>query len=177
MASCDPAAATATPTPLVPNGGFETGDMTPYILRPEYSAGQSSANAVIAVTDEKAHSGTHSLKFVYNALDYHNSLYTQRGIKLEPGATYRLSWWWWSTSNLSQTGMIFRLDYTDIQSDALRANTWLPAGQPVGTWVQSSFTFNAQASFSMLTFALTADKGTGVKNVLYVDDVELTRIA
>ena len=173
-ASCDPAVATASPTPLVANAGFETGDMTPYVMRPGYSA--SPANVAIAVTDEKAHSGSHSLKIVYKALDQYTVEYAQRGIKLVPGADYQLSWWWWSTTNVAETGMIFRLDYVDYQYSAVRVNTWIPAGQPVGTWVQSSFTYTAQASFSMLTLAFTATKGTGVQNVLYMDDIELTRL-
>lgn len=172
-APCEP---TATATPIVANGGFENGAFSPYALRPGYTVPNPST-AVIAVTDEKAHSGRYSLKVDYKGPDQVGTEWSQSGIKLEPGADYELTWWWWSTNNVGQTGMIFRLDYVDTQTSAVRVNTWTPENQPVGEWVQSRFAFRAQASFSMLTFALQCStfRGSG-PNAVYIDDIELKKV-
>jgi hypothetical protein len=174
-APCEP---TATPAPIIANGGFENGEFSPYVVKPGYSVPNPST-AVIAVTDEKARSGRYSLKIDYKGPEHVGTEWAQRGVKLDPGADYELTWWWWSTNNVGQTGMIFRFDYVDYmyQNSAVRVNTWYPENQPVGQWVQSTFTFTAQASFSMLTFAVQADtwQGSG-PNVLYIDDIELKKM-
>ncbi len=165
-ASCDPF---ATPTPLPVNGGFESGDMSPWV-EIVATTGVPASNVDFSVTAEQSHSGGKSLKVNFQNLDG-ALLRWQQQVKLVPGATYEFSYWAYSLNTVSRTGTGGGVTMPG-SSPSVTSYTfqWSAANQ----WTRASTQFVATASFGTLWFQFSANYATtGGGNVVYIDDVAL----
>ncbi|KAK4179429.1 hypothetical protein QBC36DRAFT_232130 [Triangularia setosa] len=144
LASCDPF---ATPTPVLPNGGFESSELSPWAP----SITSTPGNVVAAVSNERPYTGSNSLK---------------------PGQTYEMSYRWWSSNNIAYAGTSFQVSfpgrsfYTSVNSDS-RAG---------GTWYRESLTFTAPTSFATVVLSWSANRGPSAV-VAYLDDAAIVKIS
>lgn len=164
-ASCDPYATPAA-TPI--NGGFESGDLSPWVQKQGYSSPDSFE---ASVTSERSHSGGRSLKFSFTNVNA-ASVRWEQDVKLVPGAKYELSYWWYSVNSQASCATIvgMTLPGTSVTLNIPTVN------QPTNQWLPGSTTFVAPTSFGKVYIQMGGNKGSAA-NTMYVDDVELKLVS
>jgi len=84
-ASCDPY---ATPTLVIANGGFESGEVGPWVPTITSAPG----NIIGAVSNDRSHSGSNTYNIGFKNLDG-GFLRLMQTIKIEPGKNCEMSYW------------------------------------------------------------------------------------
>ncbi|KAK1829450.1 hypothetical protein QBC39DRAFT_356589 [Podospora conica] len=164
-ASCDPY---ATPTPVIINGGFESGDVGPWVPTITSAPG----NVVGAVSNERPHSGSNSYKVEFKNIDGGLMRLTQ-AIKIEPGKNYEVSYWWYASNNVAYAGSNIQVSFPG-RSFYVSINSDSPSRAP-NTWHRESLTFNAPVSFATVMMAFSANRGPS-DVVMYLDDASIVQI-
>ena len=165
-ASCDPLA-TPTPTPI--NGGFESGDLSPWIVGQFITS--PSTNIDASVTSEQSHSGGKSLKVAFQNLDG-ASVRWQQAVKLVPGASYELSYWFFSANTQAYSGVDIGLS---MPGKSIYINTNTDTGPLANQWNRISTHFVAATSFGTISVGFSANKGPA-GNTVYFDDIALNLV-
>lgn len=152
---------------MVSNGGFESGAMSSWV--PVQMDTGPAGNAEVSVTNEKAHSGDYSLRLNYNNLAGAYARWVQ-DVKLVPGATYQVSFWWYSANNQATTSLIVGIEIGGVSTYVTRNTNGSGVSKE---WVhQTVNVVVASVSVGQVFIYLGGSKGPG-SNTIYVDDVEL----
>ncbi|KAK0742391.1 hypothetical protein B0T21DRAFT_361264 [Apiosordaria backusii] len=147
-ASCDPF---ATPSPVIANGGFESGSaIGPWVP----SITSTPGNVVIDVSNERPYSGSNSFKVVFNNNDGGIVRLTQSSVKLEPGQTYEMSYRWFSTNNVAYAGTSMQVSFPG----------------------RETLTFQAPTSFANVILSWSANRGPSAVTA-YLDEVAIVKIS
>ncbi len=153
-------------TNVLGEGGFEDAQLWP-------SQTSTGGDDVIScsVSTDMAHSGTHSLKTVFSNTNGGTRGWA-KSVRLTPGATYELSWWFWSTN--AQATTVMRSQFTTGGVSTLYDVSTL--GQPTGQWVRTSKTFTPLTNSATVYFSIYGNKAAAA-NLFYVDDISIVQIA
>ncbi|KAM7188068.1 hypothetical protein V8F20_010723 [Naviculisporaceae sp. PSN 640] len=162
------------PMNLVVNGDFESGVLAPWTLWSASPAIEVYMKGTIVSGEVSPHfTGGWLFKWTYNngggASRYWK--YTS-GLKLEPGARYEVSYWWY----VSTTGQCNVETSAAVQGGGL--NVFLKTshlGLSAGSWTKSSQQFVAVAWFADLVIGLGSIAG-GAGCTIYIDDVTVKKV-
>ncbi|KAM7210759.1 WSC domain containing protein [Rhypophila decipiens] len=162
--SCDPF---ATLTPAVPNGDFESGNLGPWTVQ----MGDAYPNLAVSVSDEKPHTGRYSFKFDYKGNGGVWMYLRHADVKLQPGATYELSYWNWA----SNTDAYLDPSVMMMAGGArFGFNSYRPAKR-ANEWYRQAVTFVAPTSYARLDLQFLVVVGA-VPALSYVDDIAIVKV-
>ena len=130
----------------------------------------------VSISDEVVHGGNLALRVAFANDNGASRQWVRDMGGLVPGATYEVSWWWYSANGLVYTTS--RMQWSaGGQSGLFDATT---NGGPTGEWVRFSRTFSSNTSFVRLLFSVYGNRRAGDReegvNVFYVDDVEIRKL-
>lgn len=170
---CQPATVCKPSAPVATNvlgeGGFEDAQ-----LWPQANVGSQMGNdAVIAssVSAERARTGSYALKTVFSNTSGGSRAWAKT-VRLNAGATYELSWWFWSENARAST--VTRMQFVNPGSSAVVFDT-STYGQPTGQWVRTSKVVTTASSFATVYFSVYGNWGAAA-NVVYVDDISIVQV-
>lgn len=96
----------------------------------------------------------------------------EQDVKLVPGATHELSYWWYSANSqaYTTTNLGMTLPGTSFNLNAVALDG------PTDQWMHGSTAFAAPASFGTVYFELSGNIGLAA-NTIYIDDVDLKPVS
>ncbi|KAM7187583.1 hypothetical protein V8F33_011139 [Rhypophila sp. PSN 637] len=163
-------APSSTSQPIIPpydNGSFESGSFGSWTLTPP-----ATPDSIIgSISTEQAHSGSHSLKLQSSNLADDFASWSHR-VRFEPNGRYEFAFWYYSTSNLSRGTLSLRVEYPGTSVPLVIQMT----SQPTARWIQQKFSLTPAASFGTISVGYLSTRLTTGSNVVYIDDVTVTKV-
>ncbi|KAK0658892.1 hypothetical protein QBC41DRAFT_187981, partial [Cercophora samala] len=159
----------ATTTPLIPpydNPSFESGTLFGSWTQ---NTPTTPANFDTSISTEQAHSGTRSLKLVYNNLA-DDFISWEHRVRFEPGARYEFSFWYYHLVQHRGT-LSLRVEYPGTSMPLVIQM----AHQGVERWLNQKFSLTPSTSFGTVIFSYAAARGTTGGDTVWVDDVTVTK--
>lgn len=128
--------------------------------------------AVVGGPGEITHDGSaFSLKAIFDSSNAGSRTLVNFDVKLQAGAEYEASWWWYSTNSVANT--VTRMQFTAGSSSFVYdVGT---AGQPTGQWIRASKRFQAVTSFATVRFSMFGNRGNA-PNTFYADDISIIKV-
>lgn len=158
----------SAPTNVVDNGSFEAGVLDPWVLS---SAAGSDAILGTSVTTGRAYRGAYALKAVYNNDAAGALRQWKQDVKLEPGATYAATYWFYQS--FGQSAMKTRLQF--IGGGISFTKTFDHFNTAAGVWTKVTDQFIPPASFGMVVFSVQGIRGGG-SNTIHVDNITIQKV-